>query len=280
MTETVLTFSVVVPAYNEADYLGASLRSLSRQDFPGRYEIIVVDNGSHDSTVAIAEAAGVRVVHESRPGVCAARQCGVENARGERIVSTDADTVHPVDWLSRLDTQFVAYPDAVAVAGPCRYLDPPWWARIFPPLWFLTIGAVHAVTGRVTYLTATNVAYLRAGFPGYDINLTQGGDEVDLLRRLRRVGQVRWDRHNWVNTSSRRMDQGLAHTLIVSYGYYYSLSHLMNRLAGRRVIGVAPAIRTADRPAVTRRRRRWEGSALAVLAGLVAIGARRLRSGR
>ncbi len=269
-----LRFSVVVPAVDEADYLGASLRSLQRQDFADGYEIIVVDNGSTDDTVAIAHAAGVRVLHEPRPGVCAARQRGVIEAHGTYVVSTDADTVHPLDWLSRLDAQFRAHPEAVAVAGPCRYLDPPWWAAIFPPLWFRGIAAVHDLTGRVTYLTATNVAYARAGFPGYDVTLTQGGDEVDLLRRLRRVGPVRWDRHNPVDTSSRRMDQGLPHTLLVSYGYYYVLSHLVNRLTGRRVIGVAPAIRADDRPTVVRRRRRWQLSVLVALTGVVALRVR------
>lgn len=280
MSEQGLRFSVVVPAYNEADYLGASLRSLQRQDFGGRYEIIVVDNGSSDRTVTVAEAAGVLVLHEPQPGVCAARQCGVESARGEYVVSTDADTVHPIDWLSRIDAQFRSHPEAVAVAGPCRYLDPPWWAGVFPPVWFRAIATVHSLTGRVTYLTATNVAYARAGFPGYDITLTQGGDEVDLLRRIRRMGRIHWDRHNSVDTSSRRMDQGLPHTLIVSYGYYYLFSHLVNRITGHRVIGVAPAIRTNDRPAVARRRRRWHLSAVTVLVGLAMFEVRRRHRGK
>lgn len=274
-------FSVVVPALDEGEHLADTLASLHEQDFAGAVEVLVVDNGSTDDTVAVAERAGVRVVHEARRGVCAARQRGVEEARGELVVSTDADTLHPPDWLSRLDASFRGHPEAVAVAGPCRYLDPPWWAAVVPPLGFALVAAVHALTGRVTYLTATNVAYRRAGFPGYDVTLTQGGDEVDLLRRLRRVGPVHWDARNPVHTSSRRMDQGLTHTVVVSYGYYYALASLLNRVAGRRVIGVVPPIRPGDRELVRRRRRRWRAVPLALLALVVLgdLGRRRRRRG-
>ena len=69
-------FSVVVPAYNEAAYIGRALDSLQHQDFDGTYEIIVVDNNSTDSTADVAARYGVRVVSEPQQGVCAARQRG------------------------------------------------------------------------------------------------------------------------------------------------------------------------------------------------------------
>ncbi|EQD46200.1 Glycosyl transferase, family 2 domain protein, partial [mine drainage metagenome] len=46
-------FSVVIPAYNEANYIGATLASLARQDFPGAVEVIVVDNNCTDDTAEI-----------------------------------------------------------------------------------------------------------------------------------------------------------------------------------------------------------------------------------
>jgi len=266
--------SVVVPAYNEAAALPATLASLSEQDYRGGYEVIVVDNGSTDDTAGVAARWGARVVHEPSPGVCAARQAGTAAARGHVVVSTDADTVHPAGWLSRIDAQF-GNRDVVAVAGPCRYADPPWWARVVPPLWFAAIGTVHRLTGRVLYVTATNVAFRRAGFPGYDTRLTQGGDEVDLLRRLRRWGPVAWDASNPVLTSSRRMDQGLLHTLVVSYGYHYALDRALSRLAPGRAMGVAPAVRPEHAGRSRRRRRRWRA---VLLAGLLAGVASRFRA--
>jgi glycosyltransferase involved in cell wall biosynthesis len=261
-TDRRLRFSVVVPARNEADNLGTTLQSLAAQGFRGGYEVIVVDNGSSDRTAAIARGAGVRVATEPVPGVCAARQRGVELARGEIIVSTDADTVHPPGWLSRIDRTFrdaeAQGRPAIAVAGPCRYADPPWWAAVLPPLWFAAIGALHRSTGMIGYLTATNVAFVRDRFPGYDVRLYNGGDEVDLLRRLKARGRVLWDGGNVVTTSSRRMAQGLAHTVLISFGYYYLLPAVLNALTGRPVIGSPPAIRDHDRPRVRRQRRAWQ----------------------
>jgi glycosyltransferase involved in cell wall biosynthesis len=259
-------FSVVVPAYNEAETLPATLRSLLDQDFAGPYEIIVVDNASTDATADIASTAGVRVIGEPRLGVCSARQRGTEAALGEIVVSTDADTTHPPDWLSRIDRAFRATTGrgVVAVAGPCRYTDAPWWARIFPPLWFAAVAAGYEVFGTVWYLTATNVAFVRQGFLGYDVGLHQGGDEMDLLRRLRLRGRVVWDRGNVVATSSRRMNQGLGQTLFVSYGYYYALAQILRRLVGRPVIPGAPPVRGQDARASARFRWQWRVGLLAV----------------
>jgi glycosyltransferase involved in cell wall biosynthesis len=271
--------SVVVPAFNEEAYLPATLASLARQQVPGGFEVVVVDNASTDATAEVAARAGARVVREQTPGVCAARQRGTEEARGAIVVSTDADTVHPDGWLARLAARFDAE-DVVAVAGPCRYLDPPWWARIFPVGWFAVIGAVHALTGRVLYLTATNVAFRRDGFPGYDTRLTQGGDEVDLLRRLRRCGRVVWDGGNPVLTSSRRMDQGLLHTLLVSYGYHYALNLALNRLRPDRVMHVAPVIRQQQAATSRRLRRRWRAALAVTVAGLLLARHRRNAAAR
>ena len=240
-----MRFSVVVPAYNESVSLPAALDSLRRQDVgDAHFEIIVVDNGSDDDTPVIARSYGARVVVEPRRGVCDARQAGVDASRGEFVVSTDADTTHPRDWLRRIDTGLLSRPDAVAIGGPCRYADPPWWGRVFPTIGFTLVAATARVRGRPSHLTATNVAFRREGFPGYDTRLTQGGDEVDLLRRLVACGPVLWDADNEVVTSARRFRRGLLHTFVISYGYYYALSSVVNRIAGRRVIGVAPAVRS------------------------------------
>lgn len=157
---------MVIPAYNEADYLTTTVRSLQAQNFRGGVEVIVVDNASTDGTAQLARRLGARVVEERTPGVCAARQRGTLAARGEIVVSTDADTVHPQDWLTRLDARFAADPAIVAVAGPCRYADPPWWAAVVAPLWFAGLAALHERLGHVGYITATNVAFRRGGVPG------------------------------------------------------------------------------------------------------------------
>jgi glycosyltransferase involved in cell wall biosynthesis len=254
VSEAPLRFSIVVPAYNEASYVGAALKSLQAQDYPDPYEIIVVDNNSTDGTGEIAASYGVTVVREMEPGVCQARQRGTAEAHGEIVVSTDADTVQPRDWLSRIDQQFRRSGAIVAVAGPCRYQNPSWWADLYPKLLFGAVARVFALTGCVLYLSATNTAFRRSAFPGYDLTMTQGGDELDLLRRLRRKGKVVWDRENIVATSARRLQRGLLYTLFVSCITYYLLAYLLNRLSSRQLFGMAPAFRQERR---IRRKRRF-----------------------
>jgi glycosyltransferase involved in cell wall biosynthesis len=236
-------FSVIVPAYNEAAYLGRALHSLHHQDYDGNYEIIVVDNNSTDETAAVAARYGVHVVSEPQQGVCAARQRGVECARGEIIISTDADTTQPHDWLRTIDAGFAASDQVIAVAGPCRYENPSWWAKAYPTLLFGMVAVIYALTGFVFYVSATNLAVRRPAFPGYDLRLTQGGDELDLLRRLRRRGLVSWERRNVVNTSARRLERGLLYNFFMTFLVYYLLAYWLNRLSQRQTFGMAPAFR-------------------------------------
>jgi glycosyltransferase involved in cell wall biosynthesis len=259
-----IRFSVVVPCYNEQSYVADAIRSLQRQDFDGEYEIVVVDNNSTDATAEIARGLGVRVLSEPQPGVCNARQAGTEASRGEIVVSTDADTTHAPDWLSRIDRNFRTGEDVVGVVGPCRYIDGPAWGRGFARTLFGAVRLVYRATGRAYYVSATNIAFRRDRWSGYDTRLTQGGDELDVLRRLRRTGTVVYDHANPTFTSGRRFTRGLVHNLFVSLFVFYLSAYFLNRLFGRRVLGSAPAYRDS-RPAPTRRFR------YAVAAVLVAL---------
>jgi len=124
--------SVVIPAYNEEKQLPLCLGSLTKQRCVFPYEIIVVDNASTDRTAEIAEEFGVRVIHEPRKGVSAARQAGFEAARAEIIASTDADCIVPSDWLSRIRDIFDENPRLAAVGGYVLFHDAPLYFNILP----------------------------------------------------------------------------------------------------------------------------------------------------
>jgi glycosyltransferase involved in cell wall biosynthesis len=80
--------SIIIPAFNEEESIQYVLKRIPENPI---YEIIVVDGGSKDQTVAIAEAWGARVVHEPRRGYGRACAAGLEQATGEIIVFLDAD---------------------------------------------------------------------------------------------------------------------------------------------------------------------------------------------
>ncbi len=264
-------FSVVIPAFNEASYLEDCLRSLAGQDFAGLVEVIVVDNNSTDDTAIIAQARGATVVREDEPGVCSARQRGTERSRGEIIVSTDADTTFARGWLSSIDRAFDRNPTCVAVAGPCRFVGGPLWAAAYPKLLFGLVHLLYLATGRVCYVTATNLAFRRDAWSGYDTRLTQGGDELDLLRRLRSRGRVVFDLHEPTRTSARRLDRGLFYNIAITFLFYYVLGYCLNRLFHRRLLGTAPAFRG---PAGSSTSPRWHGhlATACVLLVLVFLG--------
>lgn len=236
-------FSIVIPCYNEARYIAQTLESFKHQSYTGHYEIIIVDNNCTDDTVAIARPYGVTVVSESRTGVCWARQAGTEAASGEIVISTDADTYYPEDWLKNIDAAFKKYRNCVAVTGPCVYKDGPWWGKQYPKILFGTVSIISKFIGRPFYVTATNIAFKKSAWSQYHTNLTQGGDELALLHDLTKKGKVVFNNGNPAYTSGRRLTKGLIYNLFVTFLVYYLLAYYLNKLLGRTIIGTYPAFR-------------------------------------
>src|SRR3989344_5050040 len=97
--------SVIIPACNEQDYIGATIRSYDRQFFSEQkvpYELIVVVNGSNDDTANVAEDLGAKVIELEQAGVSVARNVGVEHANGELLVFNDADTRVAPNYLEAI----------------------------------------------------------------------------------------------------------------------------------------------------------------------------------
>jgi glycosyltransferase involved in cell wall biosynthesis len=117
-----ISISVVIPAYNDAEFLNTCLRALSQQRRPAD-EIIVVDNASTDKTAAVAVAAGVRLLTEPSRGIWPAAATGYDAAEGTVIARLDADSVPPVDWLERIEARFRAYPGTAVYTGPGDFYD-------------------------------------------------------------------------------------------------------------------------------------------------------------
>lgn len=96
--------SVVIPAYNEEQRLGPTLARikeyLAAQDYSS--EVLVVDNGSRDRTIEVAQMANVEVIEEPRRGKGAAVRTGMLAARGEYALFSDADLSTPIEELEKL----------------------------------------------------------------------------------------------------------------------------------------------------------------------------------
>jgi glycosyltransferase involved in cell wall biosynthesis len=234
--------SVVIPTLQEGKYLHRCLDSLARQSY-AHYEIIVVDGGSTDETLAIAWSFGVRVVQAPGSTVVTARQLGVESATGTIIVGADADTFYPAGYIARIVAYFVRDPRIVAVGGIGVFEPEPWWCYQIWIATYFVYTMIYRLTGTVVYVAASNFAYTKAAFErvgGYTPYLEVGGDELDILRKLKQAGTILHDTQLIVYPSSRRARFGF-------WSYYwrfgifgYGLGYLLSRTLKRIVIPYTP----------------------------------------
>jgi len=200
--------SVIIPAYNAEPYIGDAIRSVLNQDLD-RFELVIVDDGSTDSTPTIIRSFSdrrIRFLQQENQGVCAARNRGLEEARGEYVVFLDADDlILPGKLRMQLELfdTFRPYKDRLEIVnsgwtlitsdGETIEEIKPWenapqlttlswllWKPVFPGALMLDRQAVLAVSG-------------------FDTGLKQAED-VDLILRMAASGsEALWLYQSTVN---------------------------------------------------------------------------------
>ena len=102
------SISVVIPAYQAKNTIDRCLNGLEQQTVPRQsYEVIVVDDGSYDGTPArVADHADVLLLSQPHAGPAVARNLGLQEARGEIVLFTDADCQPVSDWIERMVEPF------------------------------------------------------------------------------------------------------------------------------------------------------------------------------
>lgn len=175
------TLSFVIPAYREAAHIGRTLRDLA-QAMSGRYayECIVVDHGSDDDTVAIAESEGARVVVRRGGTIASQRNLGVQHARGDILIFIDADVSLTPEWAAEFpDALDALRSDPSLITG--SHCAPPRDGTWIERHWFAQIareqGSRHLGTG---HLIVTRSLFESIG--GFDEHLSTGED-FDFCRR-------------------------------------------------------------------------------------------------
>ena len=194
--------SVIIPFRNESENIIANVEGLLIQDYPEEnFEVIYVDDNSADDSLKklneVRDNNNIKVLslpgdYSSNAHKKRAISYGIENSRGEIIVTTDADCVHSSGWLSSLLNNF---DDGTGfVSGPVEFIkEKKLFSRIqkleFGGLVITGAGLIGA--GRPTICNAANIAYKRKvydevnGF--YDhMNLSSGDDEL-LMQKIVRV---------------------------------------------------------------------------------------------
>ena len=197
--------SVIVPAIDEEDRLPRALASVGHDE---QVEVIVVDGGSRDGTVAIAEAAGARVIH-SPPGRGVQMNAGAQRASAPVLLFLHADTCLPPRWQQHVD-RCLSEPN---VAGGAFRLA---FNSSHPGLRLIAAGANcraslrHLPYGDQAIFVRRDTFVELEGFGALPIM-----EDYQFIRRLRRRGRIAIAPEP-VTTSGRRwMDNGLCRTTLV-----------------------------------------------------------------
>lgn len=113
--------SIVIPLYNKEKQIAHTLQSVFKQTFQD-FEVVVVDDGSTDGSVAEVEKfsdSRIRLIHQKNAGVAAARNRGIEETKGDLVAFLDADDEWKPEYLAAQYHLFQKYPDCSVFA--CNY---------------------------------------------------------------------------------------------------------------------------------------------------------------
>jgi cellulose synthase/poly-beta-1,6-N-acetylglucosamine synthase-like glycosyltransferase len=254
--------SIIIAARDEAASIHRCLQSLVRQTYPStKYEIIIVDDGSSDSTASIVkdfskDHANVRLLSiaadSGRRTGCKplAITYGIEQSSGEIILTTDADCIAPPRWIEIMMNYFDEH--VVFVAGPVAEKPPSSFFSNLEQLEFLGLIATAAGligSGKPVICNGANLAYRKSAFlsVGGFGDLGSFNDDESLMNRMlhRKIGKIAFapeagvvittqssntvlsflrQRIRWANKRGRYEDKSIFVMLVSLYLFFLSMA--------------------------------------------------------
>lgn len=139
-----MSISIIICTHNRAAELRKTLAAIGRCRRPvgTSVETLVIANNCSDATVALCEAAGVRVIEVPERGLSRARNAGIAESVGEALLWLDDDVTASPDLLVAYDQALASYPESDFFGGPIRPIlmgQPPAWApaamEVLPAVW-------------------------------------------------------------------------------------------------------------------------------------------------
>jgi glycosyltransferase involved in cell wall biosynthesis len=280
--------SVVIPAYNAAEFLQRTVDSAINQTYEN-LEILIVDDGSTDETGRIAQEISEKFLHvkylrKMNGGVSSARNFGIQAARGEYVTFLDADDLwHPLKIASQMAALEADGDRGVACFSLYRIIDLN--DRVLRTSWFwpamdFTLSphiVIHPVGNGSSMLVRRDIALAVGGFEEDYVRLNAGGCE-DLDFELKVVakypvkcvpehhvgyrvyeGNMSSDRLRMSRAINMVIERHLARNprlsslckkLALAKGYEYSVDNLVSRLEFRAAMKYAYKLFFYNRPAL------------------------------
>lgn len=225
--------SIVVPALNEEKFIEGALRSLKNQKNAPAYEIIIADGGSTDRTLEIAEKYADIIVHEPRRTIAAGRRTGALAASGEIMVTANADCYYPPDWLGNLlkplERRWVVGTLGQVLPKDGDLVDKMFAKAVLHPT-AKVLSKLNLHFAACENMAVRRKEYLKVG--GFNPDLITGED-TDLIKRIRRYGEVVYAPEAVTYVSMRRVKKWGK----LYYAYFHATNflkmHFMNRAHAR-----------------------------------------------
>lgn len=219
LRESTTLISVVIPARNEEKNIGPCIESIKKQTYPiDLFEVLIVDDYSVDSTAAIASSFNQKNIRLIKLSDFTANvnlnsykkkaiETAIDLAKGNLIVTTDADCIVKPEWLKTI-ASYYEESGAVFIAAPVAYADvsatesiSKKFFKIFQSLDFM---ALQGITGASVYkrihnmCNGANLAYKKKVF--YEVNGFEGidniasGDDMLLMHKIQKIypGKIRY----------------------------------------------------------------------------------------
>ncbi|MPM01397.1 hypothetical protein SDC9_47637 [bioreactor metagenome] len=189
--------TVAIITYNDETRLLSCIWSLSENKSKYPFEIIGINNRSKDNSEEVFKRAGVPCYFEERKGCSAARQCGLDNAKGEYYIGIDSDTMYPPDYVDSVINGFKKN-NPIAVNMSYRYIYKNNKERLKYAIYYFFRSIFNvlvsirrpelAVRGIVFN---TNVEYAKK--VGYRVNIIRGEDGA-MAAGLLKYGKIKFIR--------------------------------------------------------------------------------------
>lgn len=181
------TISIIIPSYNQKEYLSDSIQSALDQHVRG--EIIVIDDGSTDGSLEIAKGFPVKVIEQVNKGLASARNTGIMNATGEYVLPLDADDILKENCIERISQEIEkTHADIIAPSFKCFGIEN---HEVILQGGLNDKSFVYA--NRIAYCSAIRkTALLEVG--GYSPRMTWGYEDmhlwIDLLKRDKSIAVI------------------------------------------------------------------------------------------
>lgn len=215
--------SVIIPAYNESEYIGKTIKKFKEQDY-SNFEIIVVDNSDDaDKTYSIAKSFNVEVLRSKPKGLSRARNTGAEFASGEILLFSDADSWLEKGGLDNLAKEFENKNIAGSFLGKSEKENVKNKFFFFFKNWINFLGLHKGATAGTVFCSKDS--FLKIG--GFD-EKKEPAEISDFFRRGKPLGlKYRFIRVSFAITSMRRYEKkGYIRT--VGFWVLWKISKILN----------------------------------------------------